>query len=235
MPNVLKMAVISVFGSLLGASAVQATTVTFDNLPALPTFWAGNPVPAVDRLSNQLISADGIGFSSAAPYVAVVDNCNCMASPPNMIGGVTKNGILSYKAPVIFTFYAFDASIPGSVTSFSLTGDLWGGGDVVTLYAYDLLGNLVATDTETDRGGTVWSVSGQSIHSVVWPGNPSEPGGIGLDNVTFTMSGAAVPEPGPLPVLAEGLGILLLVRSGRRTLGTIGRGALLFHQAEADE
>jgi hypothetical protein len=58
------------------------------------------------------------------------------------------------------------------------------------LFAYDRNGKVVAIDTETDHGGTVWSVSGRGIHTVVWPGNPSEPGGIALDNVTFTT-----PEP----------------------------------------
>ena len=80
--------------------------------------------------------------------------------------------------------------VPATITNFSVKGDLFPVGDTVTLFAYDQNGNVVATDTETDHGGTVWSVSGQGIHTVVWPGNPSEPGGIALDNVTFTT-----PEP----------------------------------------
>jgi hypothetical protein len=179
-------------GLTIGAFAAHASdeiTITFDDLLATPTSNAGHLVPQADRLSNQLISAYGIGFNSEAPYVAVANGGETAPSPPNFIGGVTADGILSYQKPVVFTFYAFDTSRPAIITHFSVTGDLTGNGDTVTLFAYDLNGNIVATDTETDtapRGGTVWSVSGQGIHTVVWPGNPSEPGGIGLDNVTFT-------------------------------------------------
>jgi hypothetical protein len=82
-PRVVMTVVAVTLALAIAASAVQAaeTTVTFDDLPALPSFIAGQFVPEADRLSNQLISAYGIEFSSEAPYVAVVNGGAFAPSP----------------------------------------------------------------------------------------------------------------------------------------------------------
>src|SRR5271165_5177163 len=102
----------------LGTNAL-ARTINFDPSPGdLPSSInamgnsPGSAVPDDAKLSNQY-EADGVLFSSSAPYIGVVNIGGSTASPPNAIGGVTSGGLLSYADPITFTFVEPGATTPG--------------------------------------------------------------------------------------------------------------------------
>lgn len=171
-------------------------TLDFENLDSM-TFMSGNPIALHARLSDAFLYTHGVRFNSGSPYVAVVGlGVGHATSGTNGIGGSTPNGILTYDAqfPIVARF--FDSSNPSipAVTGFvSVCGDLLGAGQVITLNAFDLDGNMVASSSGTDDGGRTLSVSAPGIHTVKFIG-PKGGGGVALDDFTFTT-----PTPARMP------------------------------------
>ncbi len=81
---------------VIAASEVEAeaaTILNFDGLPSSTAFKNGSAVPAADQLSNQYVGTNGILFSSASPYVGVVNVGSMAPTPPNSIAGVTGGNV----------------------------------------------------------------------------------------------------------------------------------------------
>jgi hypothetical protein len=96
--------------------------------------------------------------------------------------------VLTYDRhfPIVMSF--FDPSNPSmpAVTNFvSVRGDLLGSGQSITLNAFDVDGNSIASFTTTDNGGTTLSVSAPGIHAVQFLGTQDVVGGVALDDLTF--------------------------------------------------
>jgi len=221
MPRCITLTSAGVLGFILFVTTRTATAnniLNFDNLTGSLPYSQGTPVPVGDRLSTQYQNSFGILFTSNAGYVGVGQFGTDAPSAPNVIAGTSIAGNFDYGAPVTFSFWN-----PGNISQmattnfFSVQGDLspvGSNGQMVTVAAYDVNGVLLGTDTETDTGGEVWALSFPGIHSVVFPGATNvNPGGIGLDNVTFG-SVVAVPEPA-IAIFALAVAPLM-VRNRRR-------------------
>jgi hypothetical protein len=191
-------------------------TGTPGDLPASLTAMGNSPgsaVPSSAQLSNQY-EADGVLFSSSSPYVAVVDNGGSSTSPPNAIGGVTSNGLLSYADPVTFTFVLPGTTTPGVTTNFSIEADAVGiPGQFATVNAFDINNQLLDSVTLNDVGSEIWSINLPGIHSAVFEFPTTSSGvpttgsafgngtGIALDNLTFgTVTAAATGTPSAVPL-----------------------------------
>jgi hypothetical protein len=236
-----------VLSLLAYGKASGTTTINFDPAGTLPagdlppglTAMSNSPgstVPTSAQLSNQY-EPDGVLFGSTSPFVAVVDIGGSSASPPNSIGGVTSDGLLSYADPVIFTFVQPGTTTAGVTTDVSITADADGiGAQFATLTAFDIKGNVLDSQTLDDVGGEIWNIDLPGIHSAEFTfpttsdgtpttGTPFGNGtGIALDNLTFgtvTAAGSTGPAAVPLPTAAWTglalLGLLATVRALRRS------------------
>jgi hypothetical protein len=240
-----------VISLMFSAHARALTTINFDpqdtpgDLPSGLSAMGNSPggtVPTSAELSNQYDS-DGVLFSSTSPFVAVVDIGGGVASPPNAIGGVTSDGLLSYADPVTFTFVVPGTTTPGVTTNVSITADDSGiSGQFATLSAFDINGHLLDSQTLNDIGGETWNIDLAGIHSAVFdfpttstggPATTSAFGngtGIALDNLTFGTVGATTsvgPSPVPLPPAGWSalflLGALAILRLLRQRIAISGR------------
>ncbi|MBN8509602.1 MAG: PEP-CTERM sorting domain-containing protein [Burkholderiales bacterium] len=110
--------------------------------------------------------------------------------------------------PIDVSFFDTANTANEAVTDFvSLRGDLWGGGSgPISLFAYDIAGNLLTSDTQPDVGGTTLVVSAAGIHRVRFIGN----GSVGVDDLTFNALVAAVPEPHTIALIAVALSAMTL-------------------------
>jgi hypothetical protein len=147
--------------------------ITFERIPdvtAMTSFIDGSDVvPSTAQLSTQLQMSDGVSFSSAAGYVAVVRlGSGHATSGVNGIVGVNASDIIKYNQPVVITF-----SMPGSpstpaVTDFvSIRGDKNPATGSATMEAFDVSGALIGSLTVPDvSGGLTLSLSVPNIHSV---------------------------------------------------------------------
>jgi hypothetical protein len=198
----------------------------------------GSPVPSGAELSNQY-DADGVLFSSSSPFVAVVGIGGSSASPPNGIGGVTSDGLLSYADPVTFTFVEPGTTAAGVTSNVSIQADDVGiPGQFATLSAFDVNDHLLDSVTLDDVGGEVWTIDLPGIHSAQFDFPTTSNGvpttgsafgsgtGIALDDLTFGTVAAAVsgtPVMVPLPAAVWSSLVLLaslaVVRARRRALG----------------
>jgi hypothetical protein len=171
----------------------------------------GSPVPSGSQLSNQY-EADGVLFNSSSPFIAVVNIGGSTASPPNAIGGVTSDGLLSYADPVTVTFVEPGTTTAGVTSNVSIQADDIGiPGQFATLSAFDINDHLLDSETLEDVGAEVWNINLTGIHSVVFNFPPTSAGapttgsafgngtGIALDNLTFgpvTAAGSTSTPPG---------------------------------------
>lgn len=198
-------------------ASASAATITFEE-PGL-TAMGNSPgllVPVGARLSDQFELSDGVAFSSGGGFVAVVDHSpspTATPSPPNVIGGTTADGRLDYRAPITAAFFAPSGG-GGGVTDFvKVLGDFLAGGGTVTLQAFDPLGVLLGSVTDTDNHpaghGPVLSFSHANIHSVVIT---ETSGTVGFDNFQFdtptAVAAAGVPEPAGWAMMVAGFGLL---------------------------
>jgi hypothetical protein len=182
------------------AGQAQATTITFEEagLVAMNNV-PGSVVPAGAQLSSQFLATHGVLFSSGAGYAAVVDHGYPIYTPtkPNIIGGTTAGGNLDYTATIVASFFIGNTSILATTGSVSILGDMLGlNFGTVTLSAYDYLGNLLGTVSDTDHySGATLAVNFAGIHSVRFSGSATNT--VGFDNFTFGELTAvnAVPEP----------------------------------------
>jgi hypothetical protein len=196
--NVLLIAVVRVslivaalipFWMLVPADArTELIVIDFEGLDAM-TFFSGNPIPDSARLSDAFLPTHGVRFSSGSPYVAVVDlGVGHATSGTNGIGGSTPAGVLTYdrQYPIVISFFdPGNPSVPAVTDFVSVRGDNGGSGLPITLNAFDVEGNLIASFTTVDAGGATLTVAAVGIHSVQFVGTRDEEGGVALDDLTF--------------------------------------------------
>lgn len=201
---------LAMVSALLVHTSAQAVTITFDTLPGM-TNTPGVAVPVVSQLSDAFLLSDGVLFSSAAGYAAVVNHAPApMITPPNLIAGVTASGILSYGTPLEISF--FDPSSPSTLatTDFvSIRGDRAPfPGATATMEIFDIFGASLGSVSDSDSAlGLTLSLSIPGIHSVRLTQNSAGvgfDGTIGFDNLEFNAV-TAVPLPAALPLFALGL------------------------------
>lgn len=213
----LRLAVIVLMVAPLATAQAQIV-IGFDDLPGVNQN-AGTFISPASRLSNQYLAADGVLFTSGGGYVGVVVLDGAISSP-NGISGSTSGNLVTYgqNNPISATFWMpANPSIAAGTNFASLQGDAdpTNGGWQVTLNGYDINNNLVASNTVTDVGSEVLTITSSSmnIHRVVFLGSPGDFGGVGVDNFQFNPV-APVPEPATVATLALGL---LAIRRKRRT------------------
>jgi len=190
-------------GGRLNAAPVIINFEQFDSLSLMGLPEAA-PVPESARLCDQLLASYGLIFTSGAPYVAVLDYYRCIPSGPRFIGGVAPDGTLTWSSdyPVTITFRKpGDGSLPAVTDFVSIQGDLCGDGRPITLKAFDIDGNLIASDTDGDWGPVLTvSTPTRVIHQVKFFGHPDPYAeGVGWDNLTFNT---------PVPVNTPPVGVL---------------------------
>jgi hypothetical protein len=216
---------------LLGAGAANATVnlITFEE-PGLTamTNSPGAAVPAGAQLSNQFLGTLGASFSSGAGYVAVVDHGFPMLTPtpPNIIGGTSADGRLDYFAPITVSFFdPANTANKATTDHVKVLGDLFGlGSGTATLTAFDSLGNVLGTVTDSDAKplgqGPVLVLDIAGIQSVTFSGTS---GTVGFDNFEFDPvitagTRGAVPEPAAWALMITGFGLTgATLRRRRRT------------------
>jgi hypothetical protein len=201
---------------VFAGSSHADTLITFEEVPSGLSAMVNSPftaVPGNSQLLNQYLSSDGVSFSSLAGYVALVNHGagNPTASLPNIIGGTTQAGGLSYDAPITISFFDKDnTSVQAVTSSFKIQGDWYplGYGSVFAT-AYGVAGNILGLTSDTDN--KVFGVSGPvlqfniaGIHSVVISGNN---GTVGFDNLEYGVL-TAVPEPETYAMMLAGLGLV---------------------------
>ena len=156
--------------ALVFASSSHADTlITFEEAATGLTAMVNSftAVHVNSRLSNQYLSSNGVSLSSLAGYVAIVNHGTNepTASVPNIIGGTTAAGQLSYSAPITISFFDTANTSVKSVTSFfKIQGD-WhplGGGSVFAT-AYGVAGNVLGLISDTDD--KIFGVSGPVLNS----------------------------------------------------------------------
>lgn len=171
----------------------------------------GSSVPISSQLSNQYLKSHGVFFSSLAGYVAIVNHSAPTASPPNIIGGTSDSGQLSYNLPITISFFdTTDTSVKSVTSSFKIQGDWYPlGYGAVFATAYGATGNVLASTTDSDN--KIYGVSGPvlqfniaGIHSVVIS---SDNGTVGFDNLQYGVL-TAVPEPETYAMLLAGLSLI---------------------------
>jgi hypothetical protein len=190
------------FVATLPAHAVGTTIINFESVPGVTPvngFLNFTPVPANARLNTQLLSTYGVRFRSESPnpdYVALIQlGVGHAPSGSNGIGGIDTNNDIRYSVPTIISF--FDPTSPNlpAVTDFvSIRADLFDDDNPLTLQAFGVNGNLLATDSALDVGGPVLSVQVPGIHSIRLIDVGSS---VAWDDLTFAAL-QVVPEPGSI-------------------------------------
>jgi hypothetical protein len=208
---------------LLGTvTALHAGTITFDNPPAGLTpnyFIQGSPVGASSQLTNQFESL-GVIFSTfgGAPYAALIDLTGQAPSGTNGIGAVNSSGNVDYTQDIDI-FLVVPGTTTAAVTDFiSIQGDEEPIPGNVIFSAYDINGNLVASGTQPDSAGGVYSLSAAGIHEFRLH---SDSGTVAYDNLSFDVPAApstpsGAPEPGSLFLFATGTMGALMLGFGRK-------------------
>ena len=190
---------IAIFLITATVHAAEVTTINFESIPGVSPingFLNDTPVPPASRLNTQLLATHGVRFRSEAPnpdYVALIGLGGGHAtSGSNGIGGVNTHNDIRYGVPTIISF--FDPTSPNvaAVSDFvSIRADLFDDGGPLTLEAFDIHGNLLATDSAVDLGGPSLSVQVPGIHAVRLIDVGST---VGWDDLTFSTL-RPVPEP----------------------------------------
>jgi hypothetical protein len=223
MKNNLKLSASAIaFAITVAGNSHANTTITFEEASAGMTAMVNSPgsaVPLAAQLSNQYLSSNGVSFSSLAGYAALANHGpgEPTASVPNIIGGTTSGGALSYGAPITISFFdTANTSVKAVTGFFKIQGDwhpLPGGSVFAT--AYDFTGHVLGTTSDTDNkifgvSGPVLQFNIAGIHSVVISGDS---GTVGFDNLEYGVL-TAVPEPETYAMMLAGLGLMGWV--GRR-------------------
>lgn len=169
---------------LLSRVLPAQVVLTFDTLAAMSNS-PGSTVPALNRLSNQYATTLGVSFSSNSNYVAVVNHGSQTPSVPNIIGGTSATGTLSYLSPIRVVFSDPANPSGAATTSFvSVRGDLIPVAGSATMKAFGLDGTQIGSVTANDvAGGLLLSLSMSGIHRIEIT---QTSGTIGMDNFTFT-------------------------------------------------
>jgi len=209
-------------GLLMLSSAQGAvTTIDFDSFPGMIDI-PGSSVPLASQLSDQLLSTSGVSFQSAAGFVAVVDHSpyGPTVSMPNVIGGVTAAGLLSYDTFVEISFFEPSNPAVKAVTDFvSIRGDQVPlPGATATMEAFDVSGNSLGVAVAFDSAaGLALSLAHPGIHSILLTQDSASSlydGTIGFDNLQFNPI-QPVPAPGAILLGIAGVGLVGWLRRGR--------------------
>lgn len=207
MRKLTKLAVVAAM--LLTPALAQAAimTIDFDSLPGMGNS-PGAAVPVANQLSGGFLGL-GVSFSSEANYVAVVVHGAPTVSMPNIIGGVTATGNLSYGTPITISFFdPSNSSMMGVTDFFSIRGDQAPGPGTATAQAFDINGVSLGSVTASDiAAGLTLSFSMPGIHRVLLTETSAT---IGFDNLMFetpigVLKPIGVPEPITLSLLGAGL------------------------------
>lgn len=216
------LATILALGTIPGAASAT-TVLTFDSHAAMGN-TPGAGVPLAARLSTDYLLSNGVSFSSGGGFAAVVDhvpNCApCTPTPPNILGGTNASGALDYSAAITATFFLPSNTSQMATTNFvRVLGDQFPlGRGTLTLEAYGVLGNLLASTSLADVGpqGTVLdlNIAANGIHSVRFY---SDNATVGFDNFEFGDLVGVVPEPSTWAMLILGMGFVGLAMRRRRS------------------
>lgn len=190
-------------------ATAQATTITFDNPPTglVPnsSFFEGSPVDADAQLTNQFENLGAI-FTTAggADYAALIDlGVGHAVSGANGIGAVNSSGDLDYAEDLDIFLVVPGTLTPAVTDSISISGDEIPSFGNVVFSAYDVHGNLIASDTAIDTGGNAYTLSVPGIHEFRLH---SAHGDVAYDNLVFdtptALSTPGVPEPSSIALLA---------------------------------
>lgn len=179
---------------LLGTLPALASPIVIDfEDHAAMGYVTGTTVTEAAKLSDGYRSSYGVSFSSGDPYCAVVSLGYGHATSGTKGLGGSNAGKLIYSPdyPIVAAFFSPSNTSQMATTDFvSLRTDLWADiGDNMVLEGYDIYGQLIASDSATDTGGVVLSISSSGIHSVKFTGR-----GVAIDDFTFNPV-TPIPEP----------------------------------------
>ena len=215
----IRLAMLTALAGGFGAARAADHLITFEE-PGLVAMGnsPGSSVPLLSQLHDQFLGTFGVSFSSGANYVAVVDHGCCTPSVPNIIGGVTSVGTLSYGTPIYITFFDPANTASMGVTDFvQMRGDFIAIPGTATMNAYDAFGGLLGSVTDTDNDlGVNLSLAFAGIHAFTLTQTSAT---IGLDNLAFdtvTAVAPAVPEPETYALMLAGVGVLARVARRQR-------------------
>ena len=179
------------------SAAAEPTLLTFEEL----TPMSNSPayiVPLAARLSDDYLQSNGIRFHSGSPFVAVVLHGDNSPSGKHVVVGTSTDGRMSYLYlfPVEASFFDPTGTTKYVVDSFSVRGDMNSlSFEVKTLEAYDVNGNLLASDTQPDFNLAPLTVTAPGIHNVrMYSQNAT----VAFDNFMFDTPRLPTSCPGDL-------------------------------------
>ncbi len=190
----------------------RAATITFDNPPSGLTpnnFFQGAPVGASSQLTNQFENL-GVIFSTfgGAPYAALIDLTGQAPSGTNGIGAVKSSGNVDYTQDIDIFLVDPGTTTPAVTDFISIQGDEEPISGNVIFSAYDINRNLIASGTQPDTAGGVYSLSAPGIHEFRLH---SETGTVAYDNLSFdlpaALSGLSVALTGQFTHFAQGTSV----------------------------
>jgi len=194
-----------VCSSFLSGTA-QAVLIDFEQFSGIP-FSPGTAIPLESQISDQLLSTDGVLFSSDnSPFIAAVELGQFHATSGIIgVGGTDTSGNLSYS-DIFFKANFFD---PSHVTHAAVTDFVSVRTDrvrfidrveAVTFSAFDINGNLLGQNTQDDTGGLLLTLAFDGIHSVTFRGVSAT----ALDDFSFNPV-TSVPIPAAAWLFGTGL------------------------------
>jgi hypothetical protein len=191
--------------------------ITFDSPPSglvVNNFIQGSAVNPASEITNQFENL-GVILSRAgptgAPYAVLVDLSGQAPSGTNGIGGANSSNFLDYTQDLDIFLVVPGTTTPAVTDMISIQGDLIPIPGNVISTAYDINGNLIASGTQPDSAGGVYSLTAPGIHEFRLH---SESGTVAYDNLSFDTpaapSGSASTAPEPSTLAFIGLGIAVM-------------------------
>ena len=128
----------------------------------------GSTIPLESRLRDQYLASHGVRFSSGSPFIAVVIHGPGTPSGTRIVGGSTPTGHLTYQSanPVVAEFFDATGTVPLIVGTVSILGDLFSISGTKTFEAFNIGGDLIATQTLLDSSPLPLTLTVPGIHRV---------------------------------------------------------------------